>query len=118
DDHEEVRAATGAMLEELHHKVAQAGNAMEAVAALSDGAARCDLLISDYAMPKMSGIELIRQARSLRPGLPSLIITGYAQGDGVVGSEDSVEVLFKPFTLEELSAAIDRAVQQGSAHGS
>ena len=73
DDHDEVRTATAAMLEELGHTVIQAANGIEAVAALSDGAARCDLLISDYAMPKMSGIELIRQARLLRPGLPSLI---------------------------------------------
>ncbi len=112
DDHDEVRTATAAMLEELGHTVIQAANGIEAAAALSDGAARCDLLISDYAMPKMSGIELIRQARLLRPGLPSLIVTGYAQGDAVVGGEVSVDVLFKPFTLEDLATAINGAVQQ------
>ena len=112
DDHDEVRTATAAMLEELSHTVIQAANGIEAAAALSDDAARCDLLISDYAMPKMSGIELVRQARLLRPGLPSLIVTGYAQGDAVVGSEVSVDVLFKPFTLEDLATAINGAVQQ------
>ena len=112
DDHEEVRSATSAMLEELSHTVIQAANGMEAVASLTDGAARCDLLISDYAMPKMSGIELIRQARLLRPGVPALIITGYAQGDAIVDGEEGVGVLFKPFTLEELATAINRATEE------
>ena len=111
DDHDEVREATAAMLEELGHHVNRAANGIEAVAALTDGSARCDLLVTDYAMPNMSGVELIRQARQLHPGLPSLLITGYAEGEAVVVSEDDVGLLFKPFTLEGLSAAINQAVE-------
>jgi len=109
DDHDEVRAATAAMLEELGHAVIPAANGIEAVAALTDGAARCDLLITDYAMPNMSGVELIRRARQLRPDLRSLLITGYAEGEAVVGGADEGSVLFKPFTLEALAAAIGRS---------
>ena len=43
----------------------------------------CDLMISDYAMPHLSGTEFLREARQLCPGVPALIITGYAEADAV-----------------------------------
>jgi PAS domain S-box-containing protein len=117
DDHNEVRAATAAMLEELGHKVVQHASGAEAVEALSERGFQCDLLITDFAMPSMSGGELVRQARELRPGMPTLIVTGYAEGDGVGAEKSETGVLFKPFTLDALSSAVNRAVTRGKAPG-
>jgi CheY-like chemotaxis protein len=117
DDHNEVRAATAAMLEELGHKVVQHASGAEAVEALSERGFQCDLLITDFAMPSMSGGELVRQARELRPGMPTLIVTGYAEGDGVGAGKSETGVLFKPFTLDALSSAVNRAVTRGKAPG-
>jgi DNA-binding NtrC family response regulator len=65
-------------------------------------------MISDYAMPHVSGTEFLRGARELCPGVPALIITGYAEIDAIDGRPDNVEVLLKPFTPTSLEAAIAR----------
>jgi CheY-like chemotaxis protein len=108
DDHEEVRAMTGAMLEGLGHSVAGAANGREALQALREGACDYDLMISDYAMPHVSGTEFLRGAREICPGVPALIITGYAEIDAIGDRPDDVEVLLKPFTPTALEAAISR----------
>jgi PAS domain S-box-containing protein len=108
DDHPEVRTTTAAMLEELGHTVVEAANGQEALTALNNGAASCDLLISDYAMPHLSGTEFLRQARKICPDVPALIITGYAEADAVRDRPESVEILLKPFTPSALEKAVAR----------
>jgi CheY-like chemotaxis protein len=61
-------------------------------------------------MPNMSGTELVREARKLKPGLRSMIITGYADDDVVAGSLNDIAVLSKPFSLEKLAHAIGTVV--------
>ncbi len=107
DDHDDVRAATMGTLEDLGHKVVEATNGADALALVADGGRRIDLIISDYAMPNLSGADLIRGVRALHPDLPALIITGYAEGEEIRMAEEEVGVLFKPFTLEALSDAIE-----------
>ena len=108
DDHLEVRTTTAAMLEELGHTVVQAANGKDALAALRNGGGRCDVLISDYAMPHLSGTEFLRQARKILPNVPALIITGYAEADAVCDRPECVEILLKPFT----PSALERALSQ------
>jgi PAS domain S-box-containing protein len=110
DDHEEVRGTTAAVLEELGHCVTEAANGAQALAALKNGADGWDLLISDYAMPELSGTDLVQRLREVHPGLPCLIITGYADGEAVGGRPDDVMVLSKPFTPARLSEAILKVV--------
>ena len=109
DDHHEVRSATAGMLEELGHSVRQAPQGKAALVEL-DGDDRCDLLITDYAMPNMSGTELVREARKRKPGLRSMIITGYADNEALAGSLENVAILSKPFSLEKLAQAIGAVV--------
>ena len=106
DDHEEVRAATFGMLEDLGHSVVDAPNSAEALNLLDAEQAECDLLITDYAMPHTSGTALVHKARERREGLPALIITGYADSEAIGERPDDVAVLNKPFTLEELAHMI------------
>ena len=114
DDHHEVRRATAGMLEELGHTVRQAPLGKDALTEL-DGNCGCDLLITDYAMPNMSGMELVREARKLKPGLKSMIITGYADDDVLRTDLDGVAVLGKPFSLEKLAETIGSIVAAGDA---
>ena len=109
DDHEEVRGTTAALLQELGHSVTEAASGTEAIAALKKNGS-CDLLISDYAMPALSGTDLVRKLRKVKPKLPCIIITGYADGEAVEGRPDDVMVLPKPFTPAKLSEAIIKAV--------
>jgi DNA-binding NtrC family response regulator len=68
-------------------------------------------LVSDYAMPQMSGIALIGDARKKVPTLKALIITGYAGLDDIHDLPIDVAVLSKPFTLAALSEAIAQATK-------
>jgi PAS domain S-box-containing protein len=108
DDHHEVRSTTAAVLQDLGHTVVEAINGAEALTSLRDLKCTFDLMISDYAMPHLSGTEFLRQAQVLCPGVPGLIITGYADTDGIGDSPDGVEILLKPFTPIKLEAALSR----------
>jgi CheY-like chemotaxis protein len=109
DDHAEVRSTTAALLSDLGHAVIEAANGPEALKALKDGGCRYDLMISDYAMPHQSGTEFLREAQEFCPGVPALIITGYAEADAISDRPEGVEILLKPFTPNKLEAALSRA---------
>jgi CheY-like chemotaxis protein len=114
DDHEGVRAITAGLLQDLGHQVTQAGDGPEALA-LIEAADGFDLLVSDYAMPKLSGAELIRQARERVPNLPALIITGYADKESIGERPDNVAILSKPFTPEQLRSCLTATVEAARA---
>ena len=63
-------------------------------------------MISDYAMPHVSGTEFLREARELCPEVPALIITGYAEADAISDRPAGVEVLLKPFTATQLETTV------------
>jgi PAS domain S-box-containing protein len=108
DDHEEVRSTTAAVLQDFGHTVVEAVNGSEALKALRDGDCNYDLMISDYAMPHLSGTDFLREAHELCPGVPALIITGYAEADAISDRPDGIEILLKPFTPNKLEAAVAR----------
>jgi PAS domain S-box-containing protein len=107
DDHEGVRATTAALLRDLGHDVIEAADGPEVLRLLEQDGGCCDLLITDYAMPHVSGAEVIRQARCVRPGLPAIIVTGYADAQSIARRPDDVPVLAKPFSSEQLIAAVE-----------
>jgi CheY-like chemotaxis protein len=108
DDHEEVRKTTAGMLEDLGHVVTEAAGGSEGLGLLTDDC-ECDLLISDYAMPQMSGTQFIRAAREHCPDIPALIITGYADKEAIGERPENVVVVAKPFDLGTIAAAIASA---------
>ncbi|HEY5722639.1 MAG TPA: ATP-binding protein [Allosphingosinicella sp.] len=102
DDEELVRASTAHMLSELGYIVVEARSADEALK-LAEAGSHFDLLVSDYLMPGTNGADLARAVKSLRPDLPVLIISGYADGDGIA---PDLPRLTKPFRQDELAAKI------------
>ncbi len=117
DDHSEVRSATAALLEDSGHRVFQAADGAKAISVLEANDCDCNLLITDYAMPHVSGTECIRKAREHCPDLPALIITGYAEADAISDPLDGVEILLKPFTPAALEGAIARMVGAATLAG-
>jgi CheY-like chemotaxis protein len=109
DDHPEVRMTTVALLEDLGHKVIQAESGNEALELLQGGEA-IDLLLSDYAMPHLSGTELVRLVRKDHPKLPAVLITGYADAEQISNRPRDVMILNKPFSLPALSSAVTQAM--------
>ena len=108
DDHPEVRSTTAAILADLGHEIVEAASGNEALAALQSGDCSYDVMISDYAMPNLSGTEFLRKARELCPGVPAMIITGYAQPEAISDRPEDVEIVQKPFTQRKLATALSR----------
>jgi CheY-like chemotaxis protein len=96
------------MLEDLGHSVLSANSGPKALELLHAGA-DIDLLITDFAMPAMTGAELARLARNLRPDLPVLIATGYAELPD--GSDTEFARLNKPYQQEQLATEVARALE-------
>ncbi|MDX3909679.1 MAG: PAS domain S-box protein [Sphingobium sp.] len=103
DDDLLVLTNTSAMLEDLGHHVVQASCGSDALAVL--GEQQVDLLLTDFAMPGMTGLQLAEAAQKLRPDLPVLLVSGYAEPP-----PEGAKVLLKlgkPFRAQELSRAIE-----------
>ncbi|WP_451977319.1 ATP-binding protein [Azospirillum endophyticum] len=99
EDDAVVRMGTMAVLESLGHRVIEADSGEEALAVLSDGAV-IDALVTDFAMPGMNGAAVVRNARQLRPGIPALIVTGYADTPDF---GEAVQLLRKPFSPRQIA---------------
>jgi len=105
DDDPLIAASTVALLEDLGHSVIEAHSGKEALAIFRTGL-KPDLLITDHAMPGMTGMDLALSLRKDHPELPILLATGYAELQG----DPSIELprLAKPYTQEQLSSEIAR----------
>lgn len=106
DDHGGVRMATAGILHDLGHQVTEASDGPELLAKLEHDLGAFDLVICDYAMPLVSGIDVIEGARKLRPGMPGIIVTGYADAQSIARRPHDVPVLTKPFTPKQMNDAI------------
>ncbi|MDB5706694.1 MAG: hybrid sensor histidine kinase/response regulator [Sphingomonas bacterium] len=111
DDHEGVRATTAALLEDLGHLPVSAEDGPGVLDLLGANPDGVDLIISDYAMPHVSGAEVIRRARQIRPALPAIIITGYADSSAIDLADQQVVAVNKPFTPAQMKDAIARAME-------
>jgi PAS domain S-box-containing protein len=105
DDDPIVLLNTATVLADMGHSVLQAETAPAALSLLAEN--EVDLLITDYAMPLMSGGELIDRARQTHPDLKVIVVSGYA--DVPEGAVLDVPRLAKPFTDAELAEAIAAA---------
>jgi signal transduction histidine kinase len=103
DDDPLIGAATAAMLEDLGHIVVESTSGARALDMVRSGA-KVDLVITDQAMPNMSGTELARLIRQDLPHLPIVLATGY--GDLPNGEDPGLPRLSKPYRQEELAATI------------
>jgi CheY-like chemotaxis protein len=94
--------STADMLSDLGYHVVDFASAAEALKALEDGL-KVDVLLSDHLMPGMTGSDLIRQIRARQPDLPALLVSGYAEAEGVA---PDLPRLTKPFRQADLAASI------------
>jgi DNA-binding NtrC family response regulator len=72
-------------------------------------ALRCDLVITDFLMPKLNGIKFVEQLHTLQPRMPIILITGYLSAmSGATILDKVAEVLAKPFDLNVLRSNVLR----------
>jgi len=108
DDDPIVLAGTAAMLEDLGHVAIPAGSGTEALLKIA-GPRRVDLVITDYAMPGMNGIDLVRQILDRFPQVPAILASGYGEAS-CADLEQACVHLAKPFNQEELAASVIQAL--------
>lgn len=94
-----VRMLIVDVLEELDYKVLEADGSEQALEILVDTASHIDLMMTDVGLPGMDGRELALEARKMRPELPILFASGYAESIDV---PDGMHVIGKPFSIDEL----------------
>jgi CheY-like chemotaxis protein len=102
DDEELVRISTADMLADLGYSVVEAHSGEEALRLVEYGL-RPDLLVTDHLMPGMNGTDLTRALRAKLPGIQVLIVSGYADVDGIA---PDLPRLTKPFKNADLAAAL------------
>ena len=111
DDEELVRHGTAELLKDLGYDVVCAASGSEALSLLRHPG-EIDVLVTDYLMPGMNGVELIQEVRRLAPEMPALLITGYsniASGPGA-----SLPRLAKPFRQVELASRVSELLSTRS----
>jgi PAS domain S-box-containing protein len=114
DDEPTVRMLTSELLRDLGYCALEAETGAAGVAVLESGAG-VDLLVTDVGLPGgMTGRQLAATGRRLRPGLPVLFITGFAEcaGSFDAATDPSIQVLVKPFSMEALAQRIEALVTQ------
>jgi CheY-like chemotaxis protein len=111
DDDPLVLMNTTAMLEDLGHTVIDAISGYEALQKL-DEAGPVDLVITDHAMPSMTGSQLAQQIRARWPALPVVLATGYAELPP--GGNEELPKLSKPFSQADLVRILERSVRSAA----
>jgi len=107
DDDALIAMSTVDLIEDLGYSVFEANTGSGALDILRSGTP-VDLIVTDYAMPGMTGLELAGAARELRPDLPVLLATGYAELPS--GATTDLPRLAKPFRQDQLATEIAKAL--------
>jgi PAS domain S-box-containing protein len=114
DDDKDVRELVVSMLEELGYRVMAAADGYAALRMLGAGTG-FDLLLADVAMPGLSGVDVVRQARHDGIAPPVLYATGYADLGVYQNGLDGEELIRKPYRMAELASHVERALRGGAA---
>ena len=115
EDNQEVGSFATQALRELGYETVWAMSAEEALAVLS-ASPRFDVVFSDVVMPGMNGIDMAREIRHRHTGLPVVLASGYSHVLAEQGTH-GFPLLKKPYSVEDLSRTLRRAVTRAASPG-
>ena len=120
EDESSVRELARTILTRLGYNVLAAADPREALAIVASHSERIHVLVSDVVMPVMSGPELARRIRMMRPNIKTLLLSGYTgniidRGDRLAGTDG---FLSKPFTTNDLAQKVAEIIALPGEHGS
>jgi PAS domain S-box-containing protein len=117
DDNELLRMTVVRTLKSLGYRTTEASTGVEALALLQQGLT-FDLLLTDVIMPGgLGGSQLVAQAKQLRPGIKSLLTTGFARPDDIAGEFQGTPVLSKPYRRRILAEMVRAVLDDGAIPG-
>ena len=113
DDDSSVLLLVKRLLERQGHKVTSFVDPREAIAALQNAPEAFNLVITDYNMPGMQGLDVAREIRRIRPNMPVAVTSGFIDEELRAGAERNgvSELVAKPFAIQELYAVVQRMAQ-------
>jgi nitrogen-specific signal transduction histidine kinase/CheY-like chemotaxis protein len=116
DDEEALVTMVTHKLTRLGYKVTAFTDAEEALREFASRPANFDAIVTDLAMPRLSGFDLLRQVLTLRPNIPTVMTSGYLRPeDHELAHQMGVQqVILKPSTTEELGVALDALLRKSS----
>ena len=110
DDDDDVRMVAAALVEEIGYEVVAVGSGEAALKEIEAG--QFALLLTDVAMPGLTGVDLARRVREFSPDLPIIFASGYADVQ-TFGEELTDEILLKkPYRIAEVAARISAALDE------
>ncbi|HLI79060.1 MAG TPA: sigma-54 dependent transcriptional regulator [Candidatus Binataceae bacterium] len=111
DDEKNIRLSLTRFFGSLGHQVSEAENGAQARAMLAES--RFDLVLTDFRMAEMNGLELLKEARRIHPDILVILMTAYATVESAVAAmkAGAYDYITKPFSLEEIQLIVERAIQ-------
>ena len=124
EDEAAIRSLVRRVLDRAGYDVIEAPHGGAALALVRAGTP-FDLLLTDAAMPELSGVDLARETAALRPALPIVLMSGYAElsgvsvsaGGAVSGNGTPMSFIEKPFAMDRLLTVVGRALGAGPPRG-
>ncbi len=111
DDEKDIRFSLVRFFDSLGYQVSEAENGARASAMLAHS--HFDLVLTDFKMAEMDGLELLNQARQIDPDSLGILMTAYATVESAVAAikAGAYDYVTKPFTLEQIQLIVERALQ-------
>ena len=115
EDEVTQRTSLARSLARLGYRVTARAAGRSALTAFRKDPRAFDLVITDQSMPQMSGLELAAALVKVRPDIPIVLCTGFSEkvNGGAIGRSGIREFVMKPFTLQEISRLIRKALKKG-----
>ncbi len=114
DDEPQMLIAINETLRRQGYAITTAGSGMEALCHLKEK--YFQLILTDFRMPEVTGIDLLRKIKTLSPGTPVVLLTAYGTVQNAVDAmkQGAFDYLLKPFSSESLEAVVKRALASSS----
>jgi len=111
DDEKNIRLSLARFFDSIGHQVVEAETGAQASAMLAEE--RFDLVLTDFRMAEMNGLELLKEARRIHPGCLVIVMTAFATVENAVAAikGGAYDYLSKPFSLEQLQFTVERALR-------
>ena len=118
EDDRTMRSAMVAILDMLNYRVLEAANGQEALEVCDQHGEKIALVLSDWVMPSMGGLELVRRLVEMRPAIAVLLLTGHPLSQEAKDAvpPNVVGWILKPSSLEQLADAVSQALDESSQH--
>ena len=115
DDEQIVVEMGTAILERLGYNVTPETDSLRALEIFRSRPGEFDLIITDYTMPNLTGIDLSKEIRRIQPDIPIILCTGFSEKVTEKGAIDlGVELAMKPFGMKQIAELVRKVLRAGN----